>query len=283
MTAAEALRESRNIPAMLVLARTGVEHVRGVMESAGLKTLGRSPRAYGVSLAVGGADATPMEVATAYAGLARGGTSCGHRFLSDRACRQTLGALADQDRTAGLSRDAARLNVAWKTGTSSDHRDAWCAAVTPRRTVVVWLGNAAGEPSHALVGRDAAAPLALNLIAALDPVPADWPVDGFESKTVAASSPARLHRTRLAIVSPAPKQEILLSKDLPADHQRLSLRSAGSQTGGTIHWFVDGERIGTTHSHAESFWWTPAPGSHEIRAVDATGDAAVTTISVRPG
>ena len=46
---------------------------------------------------------------------------------------------------------------AWKTGTSSGHRDAWCAAVTPSRTVVVWLGNLDGSGSDRLVGADAAA------------------------------------------------------------------------------------------------------------------------------
>ena len=44
LTAAEALAESRNIPAMLVLSKVGVERAVGVMEAAGLRGLARSPR-----------------------------------------------------------------------------------------------------------------------------------------------------------------------------------------------------------------------------------------------
>ena len=44
----------------------------GLMESLGLTTLARSPKRYGLSLADGGAEATPMELAQAYASLGRG-------------------------------------------------------------------------------------------------------------------------------------------------------------------------------------------------------------------
>jgi penicillin-binding protein 1C len=54
--------------------------------------------------------------------------------------------------------------VAWKTGTSNGLRDAWTIAYDRDRTVGVWLGNFDGRPSHALVGSQAAAPVALKLI-----------------------------------------------------------------------------------------------------------------------
>src|SRR5205807_711817 len=73
MTAADALAESRNIPALLILAEVGVERAVGMMDSFGLHTLGRAKHPYGLSLAIGGAEATPLELAEAYATLARGG------------------------------------------------------------------------------------------------------------------------------------------------------------------------------------------------------------------
>jgi penicillin-binding protein 1C len=279
MTAAEALSESRNIPAMLVLARTGVEHARGVMESAGLATLARSNRPLGLSLAVGGAEATPMEVAAAYAGLARGGISRSpspqpcppdtgereqNRFLTERACWQVLHA---------LSRPGS--NIAWKTGTSSGHRDAWCAAATSRLTVVVWFGNADGDSSASLVGRDAAAPLALELIAALDPDPAPWPAESVADATLAAYRPAR---QRLTIISPAPAREIVLSDDIPPERQRVALQATG---GGDVYWFVDGDHLGKI-PEGSPLWWTPTPGRHEFRAVDAFGKSSVVSLTVRP-
>ena len=149
LTAAEALAESRNIPAMTVLAKVGVEPALGIMEAAGLKSLARSPNRYGLSLAIGGAEASPVELAQAYSMLARGGETRDVSFiqsmphsesvsregqtrqcLSSTACWQTLAAISGTDRTASLSLSASKQHVAWKTGTSSGHRDAWCAAVT---------------------------------------------------------------------------------------------------------------------------------------------------------
>lgn len=291
MTAADALAESRNIPAMVLLARTGIAHTTGLMQSAGLQTLGAGHREYGLSLAVGGAEATPMEVAAAYAGLARGGTSSpvffslshapiGARFVSANACWNVLNALSDPDWTASVCPEAARLNVAWKTGTSGGNRDAWCAAVTPRRTVVVWMGNPQGEASHALVGRDVAAPLALSILASLDATPAEWPQS--TSLTSRAQVARRPLRSRFAIISPSSQRQILLSGDVPADRQRVPLQAAGNQAPGEIHWFIDGEHLGSA-SPAAPLFWSPRAGRHEIRAVAPDGRAASVAVSVIGG
>jgi penicillin-binding protein 1C len=291
MAAADALAESRNIPAMILLARTGIAHTTGVMQSAGLQTLGAGHREYGLSLAVGGAEATPMEVAAAYAGLARGGTSSpvfftlnhqppGTRFIYANACWNVLHALSAPDRTASVCPEASRLNVGWKTGTSGGNRDAWCAAVTRRRTVVVWMGNSRGEASHALIGRDVAAPLALGLIATLDATPAEWPqpaTDKFPRELA-----RRPLRSRFAIISPAPERQILLSGDVPADRQRVPLQAAGAQAPGEIHWFVDGEHFGSA-SPAAPLFWSPHAGRHEIRAVAPDGRAASVVVAVIGG
>ena len=66
---------SRNVPALVVLSRVGVGRAVGVMAAAGLATVGRTPDRYGLSLAVGGAEVTPIELAAAYATLGRGGTA----------------------------------------------------------------------------------------------------------------------------------------------------------------------------------------------------------------
>lgn len=71
--AADALAESRNIPALQLLSRVGVERGAGLMGRLGLARIARSPQRYGLSLAVGGAEASPMQLAQAYAALGRGG------------------------------------------------------------------------------------------------------------------------------------------------------------------------------------------------------------------
>jgi penicillin-binding protein 1C len=54
--------------------------------------------------------------------------------------------------------------MAWKTGTSFGHRDAWTFAYTPEYTVGVWMGNFSGRPARALVGVEAAAPVATRIM-----------------------------------------------------------------------------------------------------------------------
>jgi penicillin-binding protein 1C len=55
--------------------------------------------------------------------------------------------------------------VAWKTGTSSGRRDAWCVGVTPNLVAVVWMGRLDGGAAPDLVGARAAAPLLAAVLA----------------------------------------------------------------------------------------------------------------------
>jgi len=318
LTAADALAQSRNIPAMVLLAKVSLGRAIGVMEGFGLRTLAHRPRSYGLPLAIGGADATPLELAGAYATMARGGVqrdpsligqprTCppaeAPALLQASACWETLAALSSPQRTASVCLEAACLKPAWKTGTSSGHRDAWCAAVTPRRTVVVWLGNPAGQGAACLIGQDAAAPLALRLLAALDPGGPTWPAASDKAAhapcpslaTAAnadvgmilispARTPALTASVPLVMVCPASGQEFIYSPDMPAHSQRIALRAAGGGVPGAapsdFWWFIDGQSLGRAPA-AGPFWWPPAPGSHTVRAVDAAGHWAAASFTVR--
>ena len=57
--------------------------------------------------------------------------------------------------------------IAWKTGTSYGHRDAWCIGYSPKLTVGVWLGNFDGKGVPMLSGADAATPILFALFSAL--------------------------------------------------------------------------------------------------------------------
>ena len=57
--------------------------------------------------------------------------------------------------------------IAWKTGTSYGHRDAWCIGYSPKLTIGVWLGNFDGKGAPMLSGTDAAAPVLFALFNAL--------------------------------------------------------------------------------------------------------------------
>jgi penicillin-binding protein 1C len=327
LSAAEALAQSRNIPALVLLGKVRVDRALAVMKGCGLAGLAEKPDRYGLSLAIGGAETTPMELAEAYATLARGGVpravtlvrcddprdsatrlvhgtgapsgrppseeirgavrlkipaSGPNAILRQSSCLQVLRSIADPQRTFAVYAPAMELAPAWKTGTSSGHRDAWCCAVTPTRTVVVWLGNTNAAGSDALVGQDAAAPPALRILtlveaAPLANVPGFAPPPGFAASTPRSTAPEAAEP--ISILSPADHQKILRDPSLPADQQRVPLRARAGGAGERIWWFIDGQCIGSCPG-SETLWWDPTPGPHEIRAATAAGDAAESHVDV---
>jgi penicillin-binding protein 1C len=309
MTASEALAQSRNLPAIALLSRVGAGRAVELLRAAGFSTLSRTPDRYGLPLAVGGADVTPMELAEAYASLARGGQ---HRVASllcddgtdhqpigyDRpfekllpgpvvwpaTCIATLNCLADPDRTSRVFPAAVPIGPAWKTGTSSGHRDAWCAAVTPRRTVVVWLGNPDGSGADRLVGQEAAAPLGLKIIAGCDPVTGAGLAPTASRKSLASASPiaAPPPSSSVLLLSPTDGQQIIHDPSIPDAAQRCPLRARAAESSGqpALWWFVDGHYLGSGVGD-QPLWWSPSPGTHEVRVVDALGHAASANVGVR--
>lgn len=286
MAAGEALAESRNIPAMAALARTGVPRVVGVLEASGFGGVAREPERYGLSLAIGGAEVSAVELAGAYALLGRGGVHVpvrwtagpkdrGDEVLPAWACWQTLGAISQATRTRAVCPAAVETHVAWKTGTSNGLRDAWCAAVTRSHTVVVWLGNTAGPGNAQLVGTEAAAPLALRLMAALSGPHAPWPAGENPYETVLVEWAGAKPLQVLSLVSPAAGRDIVLHADAPPDGQRVELKATG--TTGKVWWFVNDTPVAT----GDRAWWTPTPGTHEVRVVDEAGGARSVTVRVR--
>jgi penicillin-binding protein 1C len=291
--AAEALAESRNIPALRLLEQVGPTRAAALMGRAGLASLARDPQRYGLSLAIGGAEASPLELAEAYATLARGGmhrathlvappqAQAPARVLLAEACWQTIRALADQNHTRSVSTTAAEAHIAWKTGTSSGHRDAWCAAMSADRTVVAWVGNLDGRGDRRLVGSLVAAPLAVELAAVLDPGFAGWP-QPVDQPRVPPELPRQLSHRSLRLISPAADREFILDPGHPPSTQqiRLQAQTGESDRDEQLWWFING-RLHATSRSDEPIWWVPANGAHEIRVIDAHGRSARTRIAVR--
>jgi len=71
----EALARSLNVPWVRELDGLGIEPFLGVLRRAGLRRLHRTAEGYGLPLVLGGAESSLLELAGAYAGLARGGVA----------------------------------------------------------------------------------------------------------------------------------------------------------------------------------------------------------------
>lgn len=161
-------------------------------------------RRYGLSLIIGGSEATLEDITAAYAGMARA-----LKFYTRRPSRNpyspddyrpnTYLRLQDEQDPDGRVRPQGLLSagtiwaafeamqdvqrpeaemgwelytssrkIAWKTGTSYNNKDAWAVGVTPEHVTGVWVGNADGEGRPEIKGSSAAGPLLFDVMARLD-------------------------------------------------------------------------------------------------------------------
>lgn len=180
----ETLIQSLNIPALLYVQKIGLENVVRRLRDLGFSTLDQRADHYGLSIAMGTCEVTLLDLVNAYACLARKGVyrdaSCLEqavsgkeaRLFSEEAAYMITDILSGEERASdadGHVADVRHPRVAWKTGTSSGNRDAWCIAYNPEYVVGVWIGNPAGKASKALVGCSAATPVALGIFRSLYP------------------------------------------------------------------------------------------------------------------
>jgi penicillin-binding protein 1C len=196
-----ALIRSLNVPAVHELREYRYEKFYRLLKDVGITTLDRPADHYGLSLILGGAEATLWDVTGAYASMARTLTNYfehpGSRRYSNSDYHPPV-FVADSTKT-GVNfeehsvLDAASLwltfetlkevyrpgeetgwrnfysskRIAWKTGTSFGFRDGWAVGVTPDYAVGVWVGNADGEGRPGLTGTETAAPIMFDIFSLL--------------------------------------------------------------------------------------------------------------------
>ena len=174
VTVRDALIQSLNIPFVRLLNRLGVESFGQQLRTLGFRNLGASDEAYGLGMAIGNVEVTLMELVSAYAVLARcGTTSDGTRVFAPGTAYLVSDMLSGNERSAaalGHVADVAASRFAWKTGTSSAYRDAWTVLWNPDYVVGVWCGHKRGGfGDRTVVGAKAAAPVAWGVARQLYP------------------------------------------------------------------------------------------------------------------
>ena len=177
VTLREALRESRNLPFVRIARHCGFEATAARVRESGLPL----PEPPPPSFVLGAVEASPLQVARAYTVFASPGSALAPRpvtrierpggarisrfFVSrrdvvDPATAWLVGDLLRDAAAHGTARAAALdgLEVAAKTGTTSERRDAWLAGLADGLVTVVWVGRDDGRPLG-LTGSQGAAPL----------------------------------------------------------------------------------------------------------------------------
>lgn len=179
--ASQVIARSLNVSSVILLRQYGVPKFYDFLKKAGLTSLTKPSSHYGLSLILGGAEATLHDVTCMYVDMARclqGAERTKCRLLLNEKSESLL---PEVFRPAGvwLTFDAIKevnrpedidwrtipsmQTIAWKTGTSYGFRDAWAVGVTPRYAVGVWVGNASGEGKPGLVGARTAGPVMFDV------------------------------------------------------------------------------------------------------------------------
>jgi penicillin-binding protein 1C len=202
VSARDALARSLNVPAVKTLEFAGIGPTIDLAHQLGVRTgLWRGLDFYGLALALGAGEVSPLELTTSYATFANGGryvapnsvleirdsagetiyslaseleTDNGQQVIRPETAYLVSDILSDADaRLPAYGRDSALdfdelegLPVAVKTGTSFDWFDNWTVGYTTDLVVGVWVGNASNKPLRELDGAVGAAPIFHDIMVA---------------------------------------------------------------------------------------------------------------------
>ncbi|MFO1371520.1 MAG: transglycosylase domain-containing protein [Candidatus Competibacteraceae bacterium] len=174
----QALANSRNVPAVHLLRRVGLQPFFAFLGELDLLPGLRDhdPDRFGLTLVLGGLPTTLERLVRAYGVLANDGRLPTLQWYEGQAlppARPVLSATVARQVTLFLADPLARLpsfprygptdypfTVALKTGTSQGYRDAWIVAYSSAYLVGVWIGRGDVNPMRGLTGGRAPAALA---------------------------------------------------------------------------------------------------------------------------
>ena len=289
----EALQLSRNIPVVALTEALGPAKLISAMEKAGMQPVfpGDQP---GLAIALGGVGVTLSDMVQLYATLARGGVARpltwrldaevpeGQRVVSEVAAWQVGDILAGLAPPPG----APSNRLAYKTGTSYGHRDAWAIGFDGKHVVGVWMGRADGTPVPGAFGADVAAPVlfqAFNrLKEKLDPQPAA-PASTLLVANAELPQPLQRFRSRSAVFAADADAPAVA---FPPDGAEVELLASGLKvrvTGGTapFTWLADGVPVIVGMDGREAMLALPGAGFVTLSVIDAEGRSARSQVQVR--
>ncbi len=167
-----ALAQSLNIPAVKALYLAKIDSVLNLAKDFGITTLNDRSR-IGLSLVLGGVEVKPIEMALAYSVFSNNGIKNNltsiikitntkgdliekweqnpKRVLSENTAKTITKILSDNSLRApvfGVNNylNFNNIDVAAKTGTTQEFRDAWVVGYTNNISVAVWVGNNDNTP-----------------------------------------------------------------------------------------------------------------------------------------
>lgn len=287
----EALQLSLNIPVVLLTEALGPAKLIAAMERAGMHPAlkGDEP---GLAISLGGVGVSLQDMVQLYATLARGGVALPLRFTGAGAEGQrvvsAVAAWQVGDILAGLPPPpgAPENRLAYKTGTSYGHRDAWAIGFDGRFVVGVWMGRADGTPVPGAFGADTAAPVLFQamgrLSRSLTPLPSA-PKATLLVSNAQLPQPLRRFRSRNAAFEVAADAPKLTFPPEGAEVERLNGAVLVKLSGGTLPLtlMADGVPLRTGLRERSALLDLPGAGFVTLSVIDAEGRSARIRVRVK--
>ena len=289
----QALQLSLNIPVVSLTEALGPARLITTLQRAGAAPVvpGGQP---GLAVALGGVGVTLEELVQGYAALARLGAPVrlsaepGQAGPLDQRLFGPEAAWLTADILAGLPppANAPANRLAYKTGTSYGHRDAWAIGFDGRHVAGVWMGRADGASVPGAFGGELAAPILFETFArikpALDPLPPPPPAT-LILPNARLPQPLQRFRARGAVFAAAPDgPEIAFPPDGAEveTHESLALKVRGDTPPFT--WLANGAPLILAARSRESSLPAPGQGYLTLSVIDGQGRSATSTVTLRP-
>lgn len=160
----DALKLSRNIPAVTLLGKIGLNSFNEMMKELNLMLLYSNNRA-GLSSALGGLTANLLDLTNAYGVFAREGSFKPYVLLANTKMAKPkrifkASTVSQVQECLIFNRE---LSFYAKTGTSWGPRDAWCIGYNKNYCIGVWIGKKDGGTMNNVSGEQTAYPLLCKL------------------------------------------------------------------------------------------------------------------------
>ncbi|KMW58934.1 Multimodular transpeptidase-transglycosylase [Candidatus Rhodobacter oscarellae] len=287
----DALKLSLNIPVVSLTEALGPSRLVAHLRRAGTETT--IPRGKpGLAVALGGVGVSLEGLVRLYAGLANGGRSVD--------LHSQLGHIPGESETV-LTPEAAWMvgdilseippppgsgvaGLAYKTGTSYGHRDAWAIGYDGWHVIGVWLGRPDGTPVPGAFGGDLAAPILFESFAVLKPELDRLPPPPPGALLVSHAQlprPLRQFRKRDAVFSENGGPELAF----PPDGARIERVVGGiavkvREGAAPFTWLADGRPVLTKSYERSAVLDLPGRGFVTLSVIDAEGRSARSNIRV---
>ncbi|MDO8884831.1 penicillin-binding protein 1C [Pseudotabrizicola sp.] len=281
----DALQLSLNLPVVQLLDAMGPPRLLAAFDKAAIRAVipGGQP---GLAIGLGGIGISLTDMVQLYAAIARGGVALpltwrmdgtraeGQRLLSTGSTWQVGDILAGLAPPPG----APSNRLAYKTGTSYGHRDAWAIGYDGRHVVGVWLGRADGTPVPGVFGADLAAPVLFQAFTRIAPQLAPQPPAPPATLLVSNTQlpqPLQRFRPRDTLTGDTTAPSVAFPPD-GAEVELLNGILMVKVAGGTgpFTWLADGVPVVVQDRARQAMLTLPGTGFVSLSVIDAQGRSA---------